>query len=535
MGSFDLVGRPWLPCIAMDGTGKELGLRQTLREAHALRELFDPSPLVTGALHRLLLAILHRAYAGPADSAAWREIWNAGRFDPTRIDTYLDRWRHRFDLFDPERPFYQVAVIPAVKDAKSIARLATELSSGSNATLFDHSIDKNPVSFSFAQAARTLVAAQAFALAGGNSKPFNFSHGAMVAGYSVLAVGESLFETLALNLQPYNRHRPFEWLHDDRPCWEQAESAVPRKGGTPVAGYTDYLTSQSRRIRLIPDEGVESVTNCQVAQNLTVQDSLIDPFKCYRRSKQQGWLEQKFAPERALWRDSTILFQQLGSAEHDSNNRRPELMNWLGQIHRDRQWGRIQAKSMYRLHAFGLTTGEKAGSAILWRREELPLPLAILEEPRAIVTIAEAVDLADRVNGVLTRSSWELARLLLAPMSDQKDAREPDFKKSVQPLAESLGIEPRFWPRLAEPFAAFLTHLPDDRRTHPDDPEEIDYGHATFPVWSAAVEGAARRAFTEGTAGLDRSARALKAVAVARQQFERSLARATSREEGVAA
>src|SRR5581483_3989392 len=108
MPSFDLIDEPWLPCVRPDGAAVELGLRQALAGAHELGELYDPSPLVTVALHRLLLAILHRAYRGPAVPAAWRAIWNAGRFDPAVIDAYLDRWRHRFDLFDPERPFYQV-------------------------------------------------------------------------------------------------------------------------------------------------------------------------------------------------------------------------------------------------------------------------------------------------------------------------------------------------------------------------------------------------------------------------------------------
>src|SRR5215207_2825487 len=102
MASFNLVDRPWVPCVARDGTASELSLRQVLIGAHDLTELYDPSPLVTVALHRLLLAILHRAYQGPDGMEEWREIWQAGRFDLGLIDDYLNQWRHRFDLFDPE-------------------------------------------------------------------------------------------------------------------------------------------------------------------------------------------------------------------------------------------------------------------------------------------------------------------------------------------------------------------------------------------------------------------------------------------------
>ena len=51
---FNLIHEAWIPCIRRNGASAELSLRQTLAEAHALRELYAETPPVTAALHRLL-------------------------------------------------------------------------------------------------------------------------------------------------------------------------------------------------------------------------------------------------------------------------------------------------------------------------------------------------------------------------------------------------------------------------------------------------------------------------------------------------
>ena len=110
MPSFNLIDEPWIPCAPPGGEEPRLlSLRAALTNAHEWREIMDDSPLVVVALHRLLIAILHRVYRGPRNVEAWRAIQAHGRFDAASIGQYLDEWRPRFDLFDVEHPFYQVA------------------------------------------------------------------------------------------------------------------------------------------------------------------------------------------------------------------------------------------------------------------------------------------------------------------------------------------------------------------------------------------------------------------------------------------
>ena len=86
--SFDLISQPWIPCVRRDGTTAEFGLRDVLVQAHALRELGGESPLVTAALHRLLLAILHRVF-GPDGYDAWYALAGGTLRHPAALDGTL--------------------------------------------------------------------------------------------------------------------------------------------------------------------------------------------------------------------------------------------------------------------------------------------------------------------------------------------------------------------------------------------------------------------------------------------------------------
>ena len=65
MFSFNLIEEKWLPCVMLDNSLKDLSLRDVLTDATKIRELVGDSPPITIALHRLFLAILHRALNAP--------------------------------------------------------------------------------------------------------------------------------------------------------------------------------------------------------------------------------------------------------------------------------------------------------------------------------------------------------------------------------------------------------------------------------------------------------------------------------------
>src|SRR5260370_40777608 len=102
--TFNLTSEPWLPCLMPDNSLTEMGLEEALVSAPKIRELSDPSPIVTFALHRLLLAILHRNF-GPENESEWKALWERGSWNREALSGYMHRVRSRFELFAPERPF----------------------------------------------------------------------------------------------------------------------------------------------------------------------------------------------------------------------------------------------------------------------------------------------------------------------------------------------------------------------------------------------------------------------------------------------
>src|SRR5262245_3092961 len=103
---YDLLTKPWVPCIGPGGQPKVVGLIDALVRAHELRAVRDASPVVTYGLYRLLLALALDLFA-PRGKAEWLALFRPGRFDRASLLQFRDRYADRFDLFHPTRPFYQ--------------------------------------------------------------------------------------------------------------------------------------------------------------------------------------------------------------------------------------------------------------------------------------------------------------------------------------------------------------------------------------------------------------------------------------------
>ncbi len=512
MPEFNLVDREWVPCLMRDGNQpRELSLRDVLLEAHNIREVFDDSPLVTVALHRLLLAILHRNF-GPASFGEWKELWNCGKWDGQAITKYLEKWRHRFDLFDQTRPFYQVKRM-ANAGLQPTTLLALEIS-GSQATLFDHNFDAAPPVMSAASAARYVIARQAFSIGFGRSEPFYLQDSTLVRGLTFLVFGNNLFETLTLNMLIYTRARPVEWSGEDLPVWEQEEPASPEKNGTLAHGYLDYLTWQSRRIHLLTDDDSLGTRQCQIQQNLVLSDAqgILDPFKCYREVKEKGLQPMPLNPAKALWRDSHTLFQQTTQTK-----RRPEVFELAARVEAARRRGEIEAQPAYSFAAYGFATKiGQAANVEFWSRERLPLPLVYLTEPYLVESLRLALKLADDVGDGLKDSIRLLARLLIAPLSNDKNARQPDAG-DVSNLVSGFGADEFYWARLEPAFKKLLTDLPEDQRANQAAEDLPDTRAAT--EWARMLLETARAALSKTINSLSGSARELKAGAEAERRF----------------
>jgi len=529
--TFSLLDDPWLPCLIPGAGGSvrrdERGLRAVLGRAHEITEISAPSPLITVALYRLLIAVAHRVF-GPADSEAWWKLWDVGQPDAARLDAYLDSdsLRGRFDLFDAEHPFYQVPRLGAEYGA-SIAKLTHEQANTGNAVLLsDHGWGAATTGLTPAEAARYLVAYQAYAVGGlisyekGQDPKIykSASAGPLVKGAVVLARGNTLWETLLLNMVRYPRE---QWAQasgePDRPAWErdQEPTALPRY----PAGYLDLLTWQSRRVHLFPetDERGRVVVKRAAAmkghpfppgfERRAIE--AMTPFTHNEKAKaaegQDPYPPLVFRDERALWRDSATLLATTDKSW------RPATLDWLDELGLKR---RLQRKALP-LDALGMRSDQ--AKVLAWHHERLAIPLDYLDKhdehnAELFEGLGIAVGLADRVGRALRDGVRELAKLLIASEADHRSARQP-LPADVDGLAASLGVGRVYWAALHEPFARFLMELP----ATPDGTPFEDHARDELDRWAAELRRVANNAFDDAAAGLDTSARALKAAALGRR------------------
>jgi CRISPR system Cascade subunit CasA len=504
--SYNLVDEPFVPCLTADGTAAELGLRDCLGRAHELRELWDGSPLVTAALHRLLLAVLHRVF-GPPDLPEWKNLWAAGRFAPARLDDYWRRWRGRFDLFHPDHPFYQTAGL-VTQNPLPASALFEELAGGNNATLFDHTVSDPPAAAPASRAARGLVARQQYALGLGISPACtvrgkqvpqgNRKDGPMARGMVLLVRGENLFQTLLLNLTAYQPSSA------DVPAWERDDPEAVVRTDQPY-GRVDLLTWQSRRLLLGPPDASLAVTRVHFVQGRDLSKDAVDGMKPYVASDDRGWVPLPMSEGRAVWRDSSTLFALARRAERPA-----EALNWVARAMKE---GTLPRRARYVLSIFGVCYQPgKATSVELWRHDRLPLQVEYLDDVDLVEDLRRGLEVAERVGAALRDAVRDMAAAMLAPGGGHAD------RKRVDGVVAELAPERAYWSTLEVPFRRFL-----DALAGAADPD------AVVRDWVChELTGRAWAAFDRTAGHLDGSARLLRAVTRGRHRLARGLAAATA-------
>ena len=502
--SFSLLTEPWVPVRARDGALQQVGLRELLLRAHEFEDLALASPPEYAGVFRLALLLLYRVFGDPETAGlgygVWSHLWEAGRFDEQSISDYLERWSHRFDLFDPVRPFYQAVDIRTSKgipaERAAVSLLAFDRSSGNNATLFDHSLDGMPVAVEAATAARLLVAFQSFAAGGRISNEVaSGKAGLLRGGMQVFVVGASLWESLVLNLidgAPLARTGSA-----DLPAWERDAAAMLEE--RQPNGWYDPATWQARRVTLHPERRgdrwvVREVTVAGGSNPL--DDSYVDPY-WRRRVDSTGklLLPIKLDPKRAIWRNAAAIW---GYDEIEHKALRNAVIE---QLQRRRNEGEIDESRVTRGRAIGMPTDKSGGKVLMWRNELFPLPMALLERADLLVVVREATGHAEDVWRKSVR--WSLgtaAGIVLSELSNDggRDVRRED----CDALVATTAAEATYWSKLGQAFEGWVSLV----TVNPE---------AAKQSWRAAVEQAARAAFEAGITGLGTSGRALKAAAVA--------------------
>ena len=400
--SFNLVDEAWIPCLDREGNPVELNLREVFAQAHRLTGVVGESPPVTVALHRLLLAILHRVF-GPEDEEAWVALWEAEQWDSEAINAYLDEWRHRFDLFDLDWPFYQTANLQMESSWVSVRRLVHHL--GSINPLFEHSVssnDEDSTSFSPPMAARAVIAAQSFSLCGTSGAFFPrrratdkkiqamFADCINARGINFLIEGKSLFETLMLNLLQYPDEQVLMSFDDDAPIWETNIAASIERG--PLTGYLDYLTWQNRRILLKPemDDRKNTIVRVMRWEPASRLDAVLrDPMQHNVKNKKDGFSFLRFSEDKVLWRDSAALLSVHRTSSPDQVNFPPATLRWLQYLKDPRSEldTDLGGQRIFQCLAMGMASKPGQANVYFYREERIPLPIRYFQDPSLVTAL----------------------------------------------------------------------------------------------------------------------------------------------------
>ncbi len=516
MPEFNLIDKAWIPCTGLDGKQSETGIRDTLLNAHELREICDDSPLVTVAIHRLLFAILYRVHNGPKDFAEWRRLYYRRKFDRCMVSDCLKKWRDRFDLFADKYPFFQMGGLETTR-AVSVNRLATECASGNNATLFDHCCDQEEVAWPPAQAARRLLACQSFALGfgkSGNAKingkedalPYS-ADAIALRGMNIWMQGPTLFDTLMINLAPAEDKSLPPWELTDPHQYRDRLRGKERRVATSF-GVVDRLTWQSRLVRLIPNGATAS--RMFFTQGRSADKSGGDPMKVYRASKEEGISALPLSSGKAAWRDahSILTIPAPGGQE-----RRPECFNLLA---RARAAGAVEPSTRFVVHVVGLASApNKAGKFLLWRHERMPIAAVLLGDVNLIERLGDLLRGAEQAASELYGRAKKIARFFRVPDGHEPSQNEWD---DINKVVEDIDPRPAYWARLEKHFFDLLENLPSDWDTASDNWKPDDQQAAT-DTWRRHVKDEARRALEESIRLLGTTARAIQAVARIRTDF----------------
>ena len=500
--SFNLVEQKWIPCVHFDGRVEEFNLREALTQAHTLRGIQGDSPLETAALYRLLLAVLHSALRGPRNRTEWGDLWAKAHWEPELVKAYLGIWGDRFDLFHPQKPFYQMADERA--KPKSVITLAMDMASGNNASLFDHHTEDGGVSLTPAKAIRTLIVAHTFGLAGLCKPGITFTDAPWGRGIIFFVESADLFKTLALNLLSYPDEQRNNMASSctDQPAWEKDDPYQPVR--QIPEGYLDYLTWQNRRVLFIPegDQNAPMVRLMTLAPGLRLDSSILDPMKLYRAGKEEGYYSTRFTEDRALWRDSASLF----GLKSTRGNFPPKTFYWLSDLAGE---GAIPHQQKHRFMALGMANDQ--AKVEFFQQEHFPLPLEYLEQEEMVESLASALDLAEKTRFALKIASQWLALLVVSAKSDGKKWQEVDriSKDQAEKLMTHWNVERFYWQQLGIPFQHFL----EDLLVRPE----------AIYTWKKIIRGAAWDALEQAAnfAGMD--AMALKAAVRARGTLGYSL------------
>ncbi len=497
--SFDVLTQPWIPVVRMDGSRDEMGILRCLGEAHDLREIRDPSPIVEFGIHRLLVAFvldaLILANCRPEDPLDLRSLIEDRQFDTSVFENYVDLCGNVFDLFHPDVPFLQYA--EASGDPKSIFDFYPVFPSGANVVHFSHQTSQEQIEGP-SGVARLLVTVSPFNVKVKTGQPRTIIGDPPIYA---LPVGESLYETIILNLPLPDPRFTTKEETENGPIWR----SLPRDGQSGTTP-TQSFTWPCRFVRVSPPDGDDCVRSIINNKGLGALLGWKDPSCAVFAGDDAKLRHLRFEEARPLWLDAGPLsFYSGGSMRRWGNKEwafvRPQVIdNALAARSGEDQQIRFYAWRTDQAKVFE------------WVRAQWSIPSRLGQSTRLGSLVQHELDRAERAAYALRGS--------IKALYPREGAGNRDALRCIGDRCERA-----YWQHLEYGFhplmSAFAALDPDA----PDDPALIA---ATAKDWREAVRTLALEQFELAAKDMDADADALERQVHARTRLNNTIRKVLS-------
>ena len=432
--SFNLLDEPWIRVTRLNGTPDEVSLLTVFREAADIAGIHGEIASQDVAILRLLLAVCHRVMDGPEDLDVWEDYWrDPGSLGRDAVD-HLERHRERFDLRDPERPFFQVAGIHTASGKLwGLKSLIADVPN--NNPLFTTRIAEGLESIGWAEAARWLVHVHAFDPSGirsgavgdplakqGRSFPIGTGWAGQIG--TVTVMGENLERTLLLNtvvcgeLDGLNGVDPAS----DLAPWEREPDGPARAPAREPLGPVDCYTWQTRRVLLHGDTRVTGLFLGNGDKATPQNRYLVEPMTAWRYSEPQTkklkatvYMPRKLPTDRAFWRGLSTLVAQLSprvtvkGAGEVPRYRSPGVVSFYQELMLQ---GIVPLSGLIPVHAVGMEYGAQEAVVTELVDDALSLPAGLLDpsSTRLVGVVHDAMEETEGAASALRNLAANLDR-----------------------------------------------------------------------------------------------------------------------------
>lgn len=447
VASFNLIDEPWIIATDLDGTSREYSISEILSSAAELATIGGDIPTQEFATTRVLLAIIRRAIDwGESPLEVWEQFWKRGDLPVDQINAYLDTVRSRFDLLDPQKPFYQVPDFQSSGDSfRPVGLLVSDVPP--KYQYFTTRAGSGATDLSLAEAARWIVHTQAYdpsgiktgdkrdpRTKGGKGYPIGIAWAGQLGG--VLVQTRTLARTLLLNLSLVVDGETTV-VAGDRPAWEQDHPTVGAREHPEPMGPLDLLTWQSRRMCVRYESG--RATGVIVGNGNPIeafnrfQLELWSPWRYSEiQSKKAGqprFYPRIFDPSRAVWRGlESLLLDASDDSAGIRAGRAPGVVKWIDLLAEQQI---LDSDDLIVVHVYGMRYDSQASVIGASVDDTLDMRIASFSSYELRRRACDAADTAERITRAVGSLASDLARAAGGEGDGDRDRAAVRFLSAV--------------------------------------------------------------------------------------------------------